>query len=137
MDYKVTFEDGSEALMHHGIKGMKWGVWNAETAARRSARRAEKKEANRYKGPDSKAKRFGKNLLKWQARADVPVSLAYGTFAGTLTGNPMVGLVAGGFHYAAWSTMSHAECGAAVARGRKSYWDKIDETLANAKNSKQ
>ena len=34
MDYKVTFEDGSEALMHHGIKGMKWGVWNSETAAR-------------------------------------------------------------------------------------------------------
>lgn len=34
MDYKVTFTDGSEALMHHGIKGMKWGVWNAETAAR-------------------------------------------------------------------------------------------------------
>ncbi len=34
MDYKLTFEDGSEALMHHGIKGMKWGVWNAETAAR-------------------------------------------------------------------------------------------------------
>ena len=34
MDYKLTFEDGSEALMHHGIKGMKWGVWNSETAAR-------------------------------------------------------------------------------------------------------
>lgn len=35
MDYKFTFQDGSEALMHFGIKGMKWGVWNAETAARR------------------------------------------------------------------------------------------------------
>ena len=34
MDYKFTFEDGSESLMHHGVKGMKWGVWNAETAAR-------------------------------------------------------------------------------------------------------
>ena len=34
MEYKLIFEDGSEALMHHGIKGMKWGVWNAETAAR-------------------------------------------------------------------------------------------------------
>ena len=34
MDYKFVFEDGTEALAHHGIKGMKWGVWNAETAAR-------------------------------------------------------------------------------------------------------
>ena len=25
MDYKVTFQDGSEALAHHGVKGMKWG----------------------------------------------------------------------------------------------------------------
>lgn len=25
MDYKFTFEDGSEALMHYGVKGMKWG----------------------------------------------------------------------------------------------------------------
>ena len=35
MEYKLTFEDGSEALLsHHGTKGMKWGVWNAETKAR-------------------------------------------------------------------------------------------------------
>lgn len=24
MDYKFTFEDGSEYLMHHGVKGMTW-----------------------------------------------------------------------------------------------------------------
>ena len=36
MDYKFTFQDGSEALMHYGVKGMKWGVWNAETRARRA-----------------------------------------------------------------------------------------------------
>lgn len=30
-DYKLTFEDGSEAIAHHGVKGMKWGVWNMET----------------------------------------------------------------------------------------------------------
>ena len=36
MDMVVTFEDGSTAyLEHHGIKGMKWGVWNEETRARR------------------------------------------------------------------------------------------------------
>lgn len=41
--YIVTFEDGSEAyLEHHGVKGMKWGVWNAETRARRAGAKAEK-----------------------------------------------------------------------------------------------
>lgn len=34
MDYKFTFEDGSEAIAHHGVKGMKWGVRNAETLAK-------------------------------------------------------------------------------------------------------
>lgn len=35
MDYLITMEDGSSVcLSHHGVKGMKWGVWNAETAAR-------------------------------------------------------------------------------------------------------
>lgn len=35
MEYKLTFEDGSSAyLEHHGIKGMKWGVRNAETLAK-------------------------------------------------------------------------------------------------------
>ena len=37
MDYLLTFEDGSESLAHFGVKGMKWGVWNAETRARRNA----------------------------------------------------------------------------------------------------
>ena len=34
MHYKFTFEDGSEALLHYGVKGMKWGVWNADTRSR-------------------------------------------------------------------------------------------------------
>lgn len=35
MEYMVTFEDGTEGyLSHHGMKGMHWGVWNAETRAR-------------------------------------------------------------------------------------------------------
>ena len=36
MDYKLVFEDGSEAIAHSGVKGMKWGAWNAETRARRT-----------------------------------------------------------------------------------------------------
>lgn len=47
MDYMITFEDGSEAyLAHRGIKGMKWGVWNEETKARRNANK-ETKAANK------------------------------------------------------------------------------------------
>ena len=35
MEYMLTFEDGSDGyLAHHGVQGMKWGVWNAETRAR-------------------------------------------------------------------------------------------------------
>lgn len=34
MQCKFTFEDGSEAIAHHGVKGMKWGVRNAETLAK-------------------------------------------------------------------------------------------------------
>ena len=35
MDYLVHYEDGSNGyLSHHGIRGMKWGVWNAETKRR-------------------------------------------------------------------------------------------------------
>ena len=35
MDIRVTFEDGSSAyLEHHGVKGMHWGVRNAETQAK-------------------------------------------------------------------------------------------------------
>lgn len=33
-DYIITIDAGDKFLCHHGKKGMKWGVWNAETAAR-------------------------------------------------------------------------------------------------------
>lgn len=34
MDYKFMLEDESEVIAHHGVKGMKWGVRNAETLAK-------------------------------------------------------------------------------------------------------
>ena len=38
MPYRLTFEDGSDGyLEHHGVQGMHWGIWNAETRARYSA----------------------------------------------------------------------------------------------------
>ena len=40
--YKLTFDDESEAyLAHHGVKGMHWGVRNAETMARYASKSAE------------------------------------------------------------------------------------------------
>ena len=46
MDYVLTFEDGSSGyLSHHGIKGMKWGVWNEETRARRFGDSKEQRQA--------------------------------------------------------------------------------------------
>ena len=67
MDYLVTFEDGSSGyLAHHGVKGMKWGVWNTETKARYSGgsrkemciqnRKAKAEEAYYKSGKDSMAK---------------------------------------------------------------------------------
>lgn len=34
MEYKFAFDDGRTVLVHHGVKGMKWGVWNSDTRAR-------------------------------------------------------------------------------------------------------
>lgn len=57
MNYKFTFQDGSEALMHYGVKGMKWGVWNEETASR-------------YRGESSKAKKKYSKAVESQGRLD-------------------------------------------------------------------
>ena len=79
MDYKFTFEDGSEALAHHGVKGMKWGVWNAETRAKygsagngtyyRKAKRGSEYGKSvtdlrrAYNANQSKGKQIAKNIL--------------------------------------------------------------------------
>ncbi len=39
MEYLVYYSNGEEGyLSHSGVKGMKWGVWNAETAAKYSTK---------------------------------------------------------------------------------------------------
>lgn len=79
MDYKFTFEDGSEAIAHHGVKGMKWGVWNSETqskyqggdstwrGAKKTARQLnalDKRKAIEYGKADSKLKKANAYLVK-------------------------------------------------------------------------
>ena len=44
-DYLITMDTGEQYLMHHGVKGMKWGEWNAETAARYSGTKRNAKQS--------------------------------------------------------------------------------------------
>lgn len=42
------YKGESDSLAHYGVKGMHWGVWNAETAARHAGRRAERYREKAY-----------------------------------------------------------------------------------------
>lgn len=58
MDYKFTFEDGSEALMHYGVLGMKWGVrHDKQKAFSKSTSKLGKLDARAEKIATRKAKR--------------------------------------------------------------------------------
>ncbi len=59
MDFKVTTDDGSEYLMHHGTKGMQWGVWNEET-----------KKKYGYGGSSARGDRLRKKAAAQKAKAD-------------------------------------------------------------------
>lgn len=49
MDYLITYKDNqSTYLQHFGVKGMKWGVWNAETKARRELAKRLDSSTNDY-----------------------------------------------------------------------------------------
>lgn len=79
MDYLINFNDGSEALAHYGVKGMKWGVWNEETRRRhasagngtyyRKAQRGDKygqavtNQRRAYNANQPKTKQIAKNVV--------------------------------------------------------------------------
>lgn len=60
-DILFTMEDGSQALMHYGKLGMKWGVRNAETlrkyAGGKEERRQQKQEAKAIAGEYQRIRR--------------------------------------------------------------------------------
>lgn len=91
MDYKFTFEDGSMALAHYGVLGMKWGVHNAETKARYGeGGRSKKSEAERQADREARS----------QSRKN---AAAYAAMIGGVsmlrTGNPIVGALTFGAAY--------------------------------------
>ena len=64
-EFKLTFEDGSDGyLAHHGIKGMKWGVWNEETRRRHlgmhAQKRAEKEKAKQLANLEKRSSEAGR-----------------------------------------------------------------------------
>ena len=63
-EFKLTFEDGSDGyLAHHGIKGMKWGVWNEDTRARRMGGKGEQKSIKKSDNDTtSSAYKYHQNL---------------------------------------------------------------------------
>lgn len=63
-DYIVTMDTGERYLAHHGVKGMKWGVWNAETAARYNGVDGRKPKQSRLERKERKslAKQYQRTL---------------------------------------------------------------------------
>ncbi len=67
MDYKFTFEDGSEALAHYGVLGMRWGVRHdkgfrgAKASAKAAYKNAMQGAASR--GEKAKAKEQYRNSI--------------------------------------------------------------------------
>lgn len=83
---KFTFEDGSEYLAHHGVKGMKWGVWNAETRAKYG-----RVGSSRKKGLNQTQKA----ILRTVGTAAAVGTIALGARAvGTMLGGPAGGVAA-------------------------------------------
>lgn len=95
--YILLFDTGSSAVLEHsGVKGMKWGVWNAETRARRT-------------GKTSKQKAEVKEQRKQERATAAKKALAVGAVATVRSGfNPVVGGIALASTYAGHRVSSEA-----------------------------
>lgn len=72
MEYLITMEDGTKALAHYGVKGMKWGVRKAKPGSRRElansvseSRKKLRSDISSYKSAYKKKKQKG-----FSSRAD-------------------------------------------------------------------
>ena len=64
MDYVITTSTGGAYLLHSGVKGMKWGVWNAETKKRYSSGRGHRSITRADKKVDKRAAQYSKAVSK-------------------------------------------------------------------------
>ena len=98
MPYKLTFDDGGQVLVHHGVKGMKWGVKKSIYKEMSFGERRRTKADYRVsrgmknsKGGHGKARAVGVSLIggKKGFLASAGVSLA-GVAVGSLARDPKV-----------------------------------------------
>ncbi len=79
MDYKFTFEDGSEALIHYGVKGQHWGVRkkgdkaaegpsssNGKTSSKKRIKNSKKVKESGKKFKSKDAGKFGARMKRKQ-----------------------------------------------------------------------
>ena len=142
MDYLVTTGDGSKHLMHHGIKGMKWGKWNAETAARYAGSHGGKMPSV----AKARAKYGAKEVLATTAQIGGSTALGVGT--ALATGNPVAGGLVGSGSYGAsiggsiqkenkWKQDLHKETAAGYRYKAYKATDKAKQKKYNVKAEEQ
>ena len=98
MPYKLTFDDGGQVLIHHGVKGMKWGVKKSIYKKMSFGERRRTKADYRVsrgmknsKGGHGKARAVGVSYLGGTKGFFVPVGIAItGATVGSLVRDPKV-----------------------------------------------
>jgi len=76
-DEVVNAAEENAVLVHEGVKGMKWGIWNAETRARRlrerGLKKARKAKARKARLAKAKLKAEEKERAEFQRLSDTKV----------------------------------------------------------------